>query len=417
MGADVFVICDRPVGANSPEYLQVLAEKSIPTLLVTDRPWHGDIRDSYPNLLEPVRLSGDGPEAVLRKLALATRGRRVLGCLNTIENFVVPMTTFATHLGLPNPGLFASMLSRDKLLQRMHLRDWSPAWDLVSSNEIDEAIGPDVVVKQVDGTGGSGVRLVKRRAPVKDLIGMELSPHRSLLVEEFIPGRDVSVESLIMSGQVLFENMTEENNLEYEGSFLEMGYTMGPSISDSAIAHQLYELNRQIIKRIGFESGICHAEYRITESGRIVFIELAARPPGDGLMQLYQLTSGKRLEETIIEVLLGEEAAHPAPTSYARQIYFDPCRGRINGIVSRGGRPLPVHHCNEERPRPRVTGSDHTATFGVNQILIERAMGSEVPPLRGADDRIGSYIFSAATLDELSENEQAISADLCLQLT
>ncbi|MEQ9245448.1 MAG: ATP-grasp domain-containing protein, partial [Nitratireductor sp.] len=154
------------------------------------------------------------------------------------------MTTFATHLGLPNPGLFASMLSRDKLLQRMHLRDWSPAWDLVSSNEIDEAIGPDVVVKQVDGTGGSGVRLVKRRAPVKDLIGMELSPHRSLLVEEFIPGRDVSVESLIMSGQVLFENMTEENNLEYEGSFLEMGYTMGPSISDSAIAHQLYELNR-----------------------------------------------------------------------------------------------------------------------------------------------------------------------------
>ena len=394
----------------------MLAERDVPTVLVTDRGIEGEICRALPNLVDVVILDDANLNRVLVEIAPVVRGREVVGCLNTVEDFVVSAATLASHLSLPNPGLFAATLSRSKILQRLHLQAWSPACKVIGPDFADEIIQPGVVLKQSDGTGGGGVRYLKCASSAQDLFDLDRSPSSCFLIEELVSGQDVSVESLAVSGDIIFENIVEEDNLENAGCFLEMGYTIGPSISESAVSQRLYQINRDIVRAIGLQTGICHAEYRITESGDIYFIELAARPPGDGLMQLYQLSTGKRLEQTIVELCLGEAPRHPKPQAFARQIYFGPHQGKIDSVASEHGNLLPVHYCNTQRPRPSVPLHEPMAKGGLQQVLVEQPIGSEIPSLRKAQDRIGSFIFSAPTWAELVTLEQEIKADLSLKV-
>jgi hypothetical protein len=82
-------------------------------------------------------------------------------------------------------------------------------------------------------------------------------------------------------------------------------------------------------------------------------MEAAARTPGDGIMPLYHLATGRPVEPAIIRIALGETAEHPAPQRYARQVYFEHECGLLRDVEVRWPGIEPVW-VTEGQPWPSI---------------------------------------------------------------
>ena len=94
----------------------------------------------------------------------------------------------------------------------------------------------------------------------------------------------------------------------------------------------LIEESRRVLRRLDFRDGIAHSEWRVTPDGTPFLMEIAARTPGDGLLPLYELATGRPLEPEIIRICLGETTSYPAPRRFARQVFLEHPEGRLDGV-------------------------------------------------------------------------------------
>jgi hypothetical protein len=130
-------------------------------------------------------------------------------------------------------------------------------------------------------------------------------PEEALLLEACVHGRKFSVETVVQRGKIVFENITQKRTNETESRFfVEMAHTI-PAINLTEEEEQLLLaanraiINRAIIAHLDFQDGIAHGEYRVTASQQVYMMEIAARNPGDAILQLYLLATGEALEPTL----------------------------------------------------------------------------------------------------------------------
>lgn len=393
--------CGALASARYPDFHAYIAERGLAVLAIDQpssaSPLIGEVHDEERLLVDP----GD-THRILAMVAHWARHYDVRGVLNTVESFVVPAAMAAELLDLPCPGLRAAVICRDKYLQRQYLAAWSPPFAMVAPDlpALDFDAFP-AVFKPTGRHGGSGIVRVVSRAELEAHLAREpLAREEGYLLESFIEGLDISVESLVQDGAVVFESISDERETPAAYDFLEMGYTMPTVRTPAAVADAIYATNRRIIERLGIVTSMVHAEYRVTRSNQVFLIEVGARVPGDGMMEMYKRSTGQSLEAEVIKLALGERAAYPRPRRLVRKVFFEHTPGTLVDVRVDGFGNQPVY-LPEGGARPRVEPMNAESGPVLGEILIEFARGDVLQPLREARDRCGSFVLEAESVEQL----------------
>ncbi|HEX9993712.1 MAG TPA: ATP-grasp domain-containing protein [Acidimicrobiales bacterium] len=339
----------------------------------------------------------------------------IVGVFASSELCVEPAGVVADLHRLPGVGLRASKVCRNKLLQRHYLRAWSPPSVPARAGEHDavaEALDHrfPVVAKPLNLYCSIGVQVLA------DLEALEahlaaLGPGDSVLVEEYVTGRELSVESIVAAGETAFSSVTQKATNEHDGDyFVEMGHTVpAGNVSDDE-ADRILAVHRDITERLELGTGMTHGEYRIRDDGTVVLMEIAARPPGDGLLQLYHLATGASIEAAMVAAALGGPVSYPQPVRWARQVYFEHDAGSLLDVSSRVPGGPPPSWVVEDGLWPVATPAGPGAPPGLRHLLVLKDRGAPLGPITDSFGRAVTALFDAPTPADLDAFELVVRA-------
>ncbi|WP_396925799.1 ATP-grasp domain-containing protein [Mycolicibacterium sp.] len=331
----------------------------------------------------------------------------VVGIYAVGETLVEPTGLVADYFGLPFPGLRAARACRNKYLQRWYLPDLSPVSVVIPPGSRDSvgAVPFPAVVKPATRHSSEGVHMVHDCDELTAQLG-EYPSEETILVEQMIGGQEYSVESLTQDGKTLFSSVTRKETNDVDSQyFVELAHTVPAPHDEKWDAVQ--RANVEMLERLGIENGITHAEWRLDKQGEARLMEVAARTPGDGIMVLYHLATGRRMEPEILRITLGENAEYPAARRYARQVYIAHEPGTLVGVTVDwdGVEPVWVDDGNpwpDMEPLP----ADHPAAL--RAVLVYEPLGTQLGPIRSSDDRAVTFFIDAPTLAELDALEARV---------
>lgn len=349
-------------------------------------------------------------DSIMNKVDSWTHSYQIRG-VYCVKDMLVEIAGFvADFLGVPSPGLRASMVCRNKHLQRLYLDEWSPKYVCIEPNRRNEIIQSfksfPAVLKPVGRHSKSGIQLIND----SEMLCYQLKNYPKdelLLLEEQVHGREFSIETLIQQGKIIFQNITQKADNESNSLyFIEMGHTVPACNLNSAETENLLKANQAILNRLQIEDGITHGEYRITNNGKVYLMEIAARNPGGFIKSLYYLATGQVMEPELIKISLGLKASYPKPVRYARQVYLPYKPGLLRDVLVEGIdtiAPFWVQENNGVRipPVPSAIGSPPA----LRQIMVLKKRGEMLNEPIWNDDRCVSLLFDADTPKELDDLE------------
>ncbi|WP_261411304.1 acetyl-CoA carboxylase biotin carboxylase subunit family protein [Streptomyces sp. CBG33] len=352
----VIVMSDLPALARQHRLITDIAERGMAPLVVvgpvTDLPrLTGHMADSTHPLsrIATVRQLPDAAvDGVLASVQDWIADYDVRGVICSGEVFVDPVGVLCEVLGLPGAGTWAARVCRNKVMQRVILRDHGPVSRAFAPHERENASSEvyPCVVKPAGRMFSSGVLRVDDDAELRASLAA-YEPDETILVEELVVGPEFSVEALVHQGEVVWSGVTAKlTNEDSSRYFTEIGHT-SPAKLPLPHTDALVSANAAILKALRFDSGITHAEFRLRD-GQPVLMEVAARLPGDAITMLWHLATGKPIEPAIVDLALGIRPDYPCRPGA-------PCSASSSTPPGRGWRTCGAR-------APRSPGSARTAT-------------------------------------------------------
>ncbi|MCX2829633.1 ATP-grasp domain-containing protein [Bacillus pseudomycoides] len=359
-------------------------------------------------------------QKVLSQILIWKNSYEIKGVYTIRESFVEILGLVADYLGLPSPGLRASQVCRNKFLQRLYFDKWSPSYVCLTPEQRNEVTAIrdqsfPAILKPISREGSSGVLRVNSQGEMMQALEQEYASDETVLIEQYIRGREYSVETLIQNKKIIFSCPTQKRTNELKGNcFVEMAHTVPAANLKEEEYQKLLDINREIVKKLNFKNGISHAEYKIDSEGNIYLMEIAARNPGDGILQLYQVTTGIPLENILIDIALEKEAQYLAPNRFARQVYFDHTPGILVDFLIEEDIGITPVWLREEGIRPLITPSNHNDEPQIKELLIERKKGDQLFEIKASKDRCGAFIFDSNTKNNLDDLEDYFAAKISI---
>ncbi|KAF0824291.1 ATP-grasp domain-containing protein [Cytobacillus firmus] len=325
------------------------------------------------------------------------------GVVPGLEYAVQAVNTLAERIELSRPGKKAVQAFTNKFQLREHCKLANiPHPDYKKVKGIDEIFsffkGQPLVIKPANRRSSVGVIKINRFEEIEPAWqecisvdeGFRTVKTRNLtweyIVEEFMEGQEVSIETFVHNSQPIFHNITLKRTTEGP-HFVELAHTVPAPISKD-LKEELISFKEKLLHTLDTENGLFHSEWKITEDGPKI-IECASRAPGDYIPKLISIAYGFNFYEAYIQVLMGKNPQ--VNTDYckvAKVEYFNPPEGIIENIEG----------IEFLRDLPQVEYFD-----------ISKKIGDKVKPLLSSMDRIGQYIITSETHDDLSKVAQQIN--------
>ncbi|MCP9986117.1 ATP-grasp domain-containing protein [Streptomyces sudanensis] len=393
----VIVMSDLAALARQHRLITDIAERGLTPLVVVGPSTDlvkltGHIEDGTHPLsrIAAVRqLPGAAVDSVLASVQDWVTDFDVRGVICSGEVFVDPCGVLAETLALPGPGAWAARVCRDKVMQRVILRDHGPSWRAFAPHERDAAAS-DVypcVVKPAGRMFSSGVVRVSDDAELRAALAA-YEPDETILVEELVTGPEFSVEALVHRGELVWSGVTAKlTNEDSSRYFTEIGHT-SPAKLPLSHSDALIEANAAILKALRFDSGITHAEFRLRD-GQPVLMEVAARLPGDAITMLWHLATGRPLEPAIVDLALGVKPEYPVPTRRAVQRFVEHRPGRLTDVRCAG---QTVSWIADDGYWPTVAPSDAQAPARCASVMVGLPRGATLGPLSDSSGRSASVV-------------------------
>jgi hypothetical protein len=407
------VVCRDPI------YIEDLRRRDFKVLVITAARWRAYADTAASDTNHPVsaideiafvRGSVESEGSFLPDVIEQARRWRdrydVAGIYALGETLVEPTGLVADFFGLPFPGLRASRVCRNKYLQRWYLPELSPDCALVAPGgreSFDQgAVRFPAVVKPATRHSSLGVRTVHDREELIEQLGT-YPAEETVLVEKKVIGQEFSMECLVQDGKALFASVTRKETTDVHSEFfVEVAHTV-PARRDEAW-DAVQRANEGMLARLGVENGITHAEWRVDADGDAYLMEVAARTPGDGIMALYRLATGRRMEPEILRIALGEPAAYPAPRRHARQVYLEHQPGVLRDVTVDWPDVAP-QWLAEGDPWPDIPPGPANDPPSLRAVFVTKNRGAQLAPLRSSNDRAVTFFIDAPTAEALDDLE------------
>ncbi len=412
-------------------YLTELERRGLHILVITSQDWRSATEQSmtsgeWPGTLiagagfvaGDVSVEGTFTADVIAQV-MAWRSRYdIVGVFAVGEMLVEQTGILADMLGLPSPGLRATRVCRSKYLQRAYLSDWSPGVTVIpGSHRVDPDLGGvryPAVLKPASRRSSSGVRAVTDSRQLLSCLD-EYLPTETLLVEDYVTGQEFSVETLVQRGRVVFESLTQKRTNEGTNQrFVELSHTVpAPSVPGEKA---LLAASRAILSQLNFEDGIAHTELRLTADNKVVLMEIAARTPGDGLLPLYHLSTGRPMEPDIIRITLGEAVDYPAPVRVSRQVYLETPPGTLRDVCVTYGNFTETVWVADGEPWPELRPGAPDDPPALRAVVVLKKRGDKISKLTESDDRVVTFLIDARSMGELDELEASVRSSIAVHI-
>lgn len=257
------------------------------------------------------------------------RTEQIAGVCTIASDVAAPTVAYiAEHMGLTGNTYEAALRAHDKHRMRDTLITAGvdcPKYKVVTSTvQIDlNGLQFPVIVKPSDRSGSLAVTKVTDKGDLETAVtkALESSMAHEALIEEFIEGREISVETISRNGEHFALQITDKITTGAP-HFVELAHHQ-PSSLPSEMQARIYAITRHALDALGLTDGAAHSEYKITNDGRIVVMEIGGRMGGDFIgSDLVRLSTGYDFLQGVIEVALGEPIM-PKPRKIAYSgVYF-----------------------------------------------------------------------------------------------
>ena len=144
-----------------------------------------------------------------------------------------------------------------------------------------EQIGFPVIVKPIAGAGSMDTIRAASMAEL-DAALSRVTSYDEVNVEEFIEGDEYTYDTICIDGKIVYENVCyyRPNPLVARSTEWISPQTIALRDLSAPIVQQGVALGHEVLKAMGFQTGMTHMEWFYTSKGEPIFGEIAARPPG-----------------------------------------------------------------------------------------------------------------------------------------
>ena len=332
------------------------------------------------------------------------RRHAVDGVLTISADRAVPVVAaVADALGLPGIGTETAYVMTQKIAMRRVLADAGvpqPAFAAVRNVHEGHAaldhVGFPAVLKPADAGGQRGVFRLESADDLDAHLHAALaeSPTDEAIVEEYVEGLELNGLVVVRDGSAY--PLTLSDRLRPPGIGFGVGWAhVYPA---TIFADRLEEAERvavSAVRALGLENGIAFPQLIVTEDGRVLVVEVAARIPGGQMADLARHAVGIDLVEIALRQALGE----PVPDELVHRRFEQPLAIRF--LTASPG-PLPTGTVRSIGRLEKVL-----AFPGVVQADLFLVEGETIRPVRRDGDRRGYVIAVADTNLEALERAEA----------
>jgi biotin carboxylase len=213
--------------------------------------------------------------------------------------------TLREHVRLAGTGQTQTRFFRDKLAMRKRADEggvlvppFTGVFNYDRLRDYMSRVPAPYVLKPRTQAGAMGIKKINHPDeiwPVLEKLGDEQS---GFLLEQFIPGDVFHVDSIIKDGKVIFASAQKYGAPPfsvYHGGGIFSSRVLPPKSEE---AEALKALNADVLKVLGMEMGVTHAEFiKAHADGRLYFLEVAARVGGANLSDMIEQATGLNLWE------------------------------------------------------------------------------------------------------------------------
>lgn len=252
------------------------------------------------------------------------------GICTIASDVAAPTVAFvAEQMGLVANTYEASLCANNKWLMRQAFTSADvpcPQHICVTTMDIDAIqarMTLPLIVKPSDRSGSLAVNKITDWAQLLSAIqeAQTASFRGEAMVEEFIEGREISVEFISYQGKHYPLQITDKVTTGAP-HFVELEHHQ-PSTLSAEMYSAIYTITERALQALGITNGASHAEYKITDDGRVYIMEIGARMGGDFIgSDLVQLSTGYDFVRGVIEVALGQFVAPVITKSAYSGVYF-----------------------------------------------------------------------------------------------
>ncbi|MFD0385917.1 acetyl-CoA carboxylase biotin carboxylase subunit family protein [Streptomyces stramineus] len=281
-------------------------------LTVVHRPG-GDRELEEATALRVVDADFQDPDALLATAREVHARRPLDAVLGMTELSLYPVSVVADVLGVRGNGAATVALAQNKAAMRrlLHERGVSSTAHRLCATAGDAAEflrdhPGGIVLKPVDGNGGTGVHLVRDAgelaaawawttgAKAAWAWSKEATGAPRVLAEEYLSGQEFSVESLSADGRHRALMVTRKYS-SGPPHFVETGHDQPAGLAEPACT-AVTSAALDALDAIGYRWGPAHTEVMLSADGaRATVVEINARQGGDQLWELTQHTTGTDL--------------------------------------------------------------------------------------------------------------------------
>jgi len=318
----------------------------------------------------------------------------VNGVLTVSADRAVPVVAaVAEELDLPGIGRDTAHLMTHKVAMRRRLAEGGVpqpqfaairAWREAAAAA--ETVGFPAVLKPADSGGQRGLFLLRSFADLERHFHAALaeSPSGETILEEFTDGLELNGLVVARGGEPY--PLLLSDRLRPDGDGFGVGWIHSyPSRLFGDALEEAERVALRAVRTLGLRDGIAFPQLIVTDDGRALVVEVAARIPGGQMADLAFHALGVDLVQIALRQALGEEVPDELvvpPISRPTAIRF---------LTAHPG-PLPVGKVRRIGSLDRVL-----AAPGVVQADVFLQVGEEIRPVRLDGDRRGYVIATGDT--------------------
>lgn len=227
-----------------------------------------------------------------------------------------PVNYLLRKMNIPCNSEWTETVTTDKYLMRVAMKEYGidgPNFTLITEkmkfkdilSHIDNFHFP-LISKPVDLSSSRGVVKINNEDEIEESIrfSMNWSEKKEVILEEFIDGPEYSGESIAYKGNYRLLAITEKHTTGAP-HFVETGHKQ-PAVLSEVLKFKVEQTLYKAFEALKIEYGAIHPEFRITQDGRILFMEIATRMGGDCIgTDLTPLSSGYDFMGMVIDVGCG----------------------------------------------------------------------------------------------------------------
>jgi len=322
------------------------------------------------------------------------RRHGVDGALTVSADRAVPVVAaVAGELGLPGIGRETAHLMTHKVAMRRRLAEGGVpqpqfaairAWREAAAAA--DTVGFPAVLKPADSGGQRGVFLLRSFADLERHFHAALaeSPSGETILEEFTDGLELN--GLVVAREGEPYPLLLSDRLRPDGVGFGVGWIHSyPSRLFGDALEEAERVALRAVRTLGLRDGIAFPQLIVTDDGRALVVEVAARIPGGQMADLAFHALGVDLVQIALRQALGEET----PDDLVVPRISRPTAIRF--LTAHPG-PLPLGKVRRIGSLDRVL-----AAPGVVQADVFLQVGEEIRPVRLDGDRRGYVIATGDT--------------------